>query len=578
MARQRRVATLSWEQLELQISWPEQRTYEVIRPVVLFGDSAEERAQITGEPVRTIYRHLSRFATKGFAGLLETAHPARARTLPLSVRQLIVTLHADYPAFKVHEFMRICQRQLDYRPGARTVQRVIAESPPPPDHRRRFPLFRQMEAPAQRMAIIRLHLEGWPTKSIAGYLQTSRQTVHRSVTRFKQEDLAALLPRSRAPRRRIRKVTLRTLLQIQTLRSNPLLGAFRIRAALKQKYGTRLSTRTVARIVAEQRATEREKKLAIPAPIPQMMPYAATRPHEYWSVDIRYFDMHTLGGGMIYCISIIDNYSRAMLASIVTRVQNLTAYLMVLFMAIRNHGAPEGLVSDGGAVFKAKRAETIYQTLGILKHRIDPGEPWQNYIETTFGIQRRMADYHLAQATTWTELLDVHAQWIADYNFQDHWAHRDRLDGRTSPFQVLAWCHGRIFHEADLRHVFYALQYRRRVDWAGYMRFRHWRIYAEEGIAGAIVALWLYDESLTVVCGDEALAAYTVAYQPDATHFTRITNPQIFETTYRSRQLRLWDLTDDEWRKVYRLPVHQRRRPNPHDAPEQTSFFLEMTG
>jgi transposase len=578
MARQRQAATLSWEQLELQMTWREQRAYETIRPVVLYGDSAEERAQITGESVRTIYRHLSRFAAKGFAGLLEAAYPTRARTLPLPVRQLIVTLHADYPAFKVNEIMRICQAQLDYRPGARTVQRVIAESPPPPDHRRRFPLFRQMTVTAQRMAIIRLHLEGWPTKSIAGYLQTSRQTVHRIVMRFKQEDLAALMPRSRAPRRRIRKVTLRTLLQIQTLRSNPLLGAFRIRAALKQKYGTRLSTRTVARIVAEQRVTEREKKPATSASTPQTMPYAATRPHEYWSVDIRYFDMHTLGGGMIYCISIIDNYSRAVLASIVTRVQNLTAYLMVLFMAIRNHGAPEGLVSDGGAVFKAKRAETIYQTLGILKHRIDPGEPWQNYIETTFGIQRRMADYHLAQATTWTELLDAHAQWVADYNFQDHWAHRDRPNGRTSPFQVLAWRHGRIFREADLRHVFYALQYRRRVDWAGYIRFRHWRIYAEEGIAGATVALWLYDESLTVVCADEALAAYTVAYQPDATHFTRITNPQIFETTHRSRQLRLWDLTDDEWRKVYRLPIHPRRRSPVQDALEQTSLPLEMTG
>jgi putative transposase len=181
---------------------------------------------------------------------------------------------------------------------------------------------------------------------------------------------------------------------VQDLRKNPLLGAFRIRTALKQKYGIRLGTRTVSRVLAHQRATERATSVPVAPHEPQTMPFRATRPHEYWSVDIRYLDMHTLGGGMIYCISILDNYSRALLASIITPVQNLTAYLLVLYSAIRNHGASEVIVSDGGGVFKAKRVQTIYQTLAIIKHRIDPGQPWQSYIETGFGVQRRMADYH----------------------------------------------------------------------------------------------------------------------------------------------------------------------------------------
>src|SRR5438874_13552735 len=36
--------------------------------------------------------------------------------------------------------------------------------------------------------------------------------------------------------------------------------------------------------------------------------------HHYWFVDIRYLDMHHLGGEMIYCISILEGYSRAILA------------------------------------------------------------------------------------------------------------------------------------------------------------------------------------------------------------------------------------------------------------------------
>src|SRR5690349_9712675 len=98
MARQRRAATADWQHLQMRFTWDEQRSYESIRPIVLFGDSAELRARETGEPVRTLYRHLHRFATQGFAGLTAAAHPPAPHTLPLTVRQLICTLHADYPA------------------------------------------------------------------------------------------------------------------------------------------------------------------------------------------------------------------------------------------------------------------------------------------------------------------------------------------------------------------------------------------------------------------------------------------------------------------------------------------------
>ena len=37
-----------WGQLELLCGWPEQRDYELIRPMVLFGSPASERAKETG--------------------------------------------------------------------------------------------------------------------------------------------------------------------------------------------------------------------------------------------------------------------------------------------------------------------------------------------------------------------------------------------------------------------------------------------------------------------------------------------------------------------------------------------------
>ncbi len=67
-------------------------------------------------------------------------------------------------------------------------------------------------------------------------------------------------------------------------------------------------------------------------------------------------------------------------ASGVSRRQDLTAYLMVLYVAIRQHGAPEALVSDGGGVFRAKQAQHIYDALGIIKREIELRQAWQSYI------------------------------------------------------------------------------------------------------------------------------------------------------------------------------------------------------
>ncbi len=79
------------------------------------------------------------------------------------------------------------------------------------------------------------------------------------------------------------------------------------------------------------------------------------------------------------------------------------------------------------------RALAIYDALDIRKERIDPGRPWQNYIEAHFGIMRRIGDYYLNQATSWDEIKEAHRKFVRDYNIQVHFAHRERKDNRHSP-------------------------------------------------------------------------------------------------------------------------------------------------
>jgi putative transposase len=419
------------------------------------------------------------------------------------------------------------------------------------------------------LTIIRLHAEGWTVTSIAKYLETTRRTVYLTLRRWVEEGVAGLNDKAPIPKQPARKVNLQVMNAVRQLQKNPRLGEFRIHAALLEQ-GIRLSPATCGRILTLNRALYGLTGPMIVPKEPKPMPFQAARRHQYWTVDIRYLDMHQLGGGMIYCISILENFSRAILASAVSRTQDLTAYLMVLYAAIRQHGSPEALVSDSGSVFKAKEAMRLYAALGIRKERIDKNQAWQSYIESQFNVQRRMADWHFEQATTWQELVAAHDQFVATFNRQVHWGHRERQDDRHSPAEVLGWVQGTQHNPLELHRIFYQTRALRWIDKLGYVRFRHWRLYSERGLAKQKAALWLYGETLTIEFSDQPLSQYAVQYEPDHRHFRTITDRRLFETQFQSPQQALWELGEGEWFKVLRVPpllIRQRQPAITHQLP-----------
>ncbi len=553
--------TDDWRQLQLLVQFPEQLGYELVRPVVLFGLSPAERARQTNTPQRTLYRQAARFETEGMASLFAPTREQR-RHLPLEIRQAIVALKAEYPLFRPHQIATICEVRFGRRPGARTIKRILATESHPGAVTRRYPPYHQIpEAAERRLAVIRLHSEGWTKQNIAGYLEVSRETIHTTLRRWIEEGVYGLDDKSHARRPGVNKVDLQTIALVRELQENPELGAFRMHAALRQ-VGIELSPRTCGRILARNRELYGLPKPARGRKEPKTMPFRASRRHQYWTVDIRYLE-HGIDDERVYCITILENYSRAVLASAVSHRQNLTAYLMVLHAAIHQHGVPEALVSDGGGVFRATPrgcpARQIYQTLGISKVEIARRQPWQSYIETQFNVQRRMADWHFRQAENWSELKAAHDRWVVDFNYQSHWAHRHREDGRHSPAEVLGWVSGRQYTPDVLHRAFYTSRFGRRLNRAGYLRFRHWRLYGERGLAGQAAAVWLYGEQLTVAFADEALAEYRVSYQPGQRQFNAVVEAQLFETPYRSPQLSFWERDELEWFSVIRVPPYATR-------------------
>ncbi|MDQ6831813.1 MAG: helix-turn-helix domain-containing protein [Chloroflexota bacterium] len=572
--RQRIEPTDDWQQLALRVQFPEQRTYELIRPVVLFAHSPAERARQTGAPERTLYRQVARFERGGMASLFGPAKVERHRTLPENVRQHILALKAEHPTFTPHEIARICQIRFDRRPSSHTIQRIIAETPPPLRATRRFSAYHEIADPAERrLAVIRLHSEGWAVKSIAMYLDTGRETVYRTLRRWVAEGVAGLEDKSHA-RTGVRKVDLKAIVTVKELQENPRLGEFRVHARLRQ-LGIFLSPRTCGRILAHNRAVYGLSGAVRRPHEPKPFPFTAQHRHQYWTVDLRYIDNDHVGG-KIYCISILENYSRAILASALSRRQDLSAYLIVFYAAVRQHGSPQVLVSDSGGIFAtAKQAKTIYQALGIRKEEIARRQPWQSLIEANFGVQARMADWDFGKATTWEDLLTVHDQWVADFNFQVHWAHRKREDGRHTPRDVLGWVTGREWTPEALHRIFYTTRFGRKLDRMGYVRFRHWRLYGEQGLPGKEVAVWLYRETLTVTFVDEPLAEYRGRYEPDRYHFRAITDPHLFATPFVSPQLPLFAPDETVWIKVLRLPDYAPRHSRlPHR--EQPRLFPDV--
>lgn len=560
--RPRREPTDDWNQLRLLVSSPEQETYELLRPIVLFGQPIPVRARETGVPERSLRRRVARFEGRGMRSLFEhLEHPGQnRRRLPLEVRQAIVALKAEHPPFGLREIAAICQERFERPVSHHTVKQVLTTEPLPLHPPRRFPRYHEVVDPvARRRAVVTLYLDGWRVKAIAGYLDTSRATVYDVLRRWDAEGWPGLADRPLGPRHPAGKVDLKAMATIRRLQANPELGEFRIHAALAQQ-GIHLSPRTCGRILALHRALGAPQPAAALPHDPQPMPFAAQRRHQYWSVDIRYLDDHQLGTGKpVYAISILENFSRALLASAISPRQDLTAYLIVLRAAIEAHGAPEVLVSDSGGVFKANHAKAIYAALGIAHRQIDRGQAWQNYIETHFNVMRRMADYHTAQATSWTDLQAMHERFFHDYNQQAHFAHRARTDGRHSPATVLGWLQGAWCDPADLDRLF-RLRATRVLNAHGCVRFRHWRLYGERGLAGAGAAVWVWDETLTIEHAAATLAQYRVAVEADGRRLREVADPRFFPTSHGSPQPFLAPLEETAWHPAQRLAPYRPRR------------------
>jgi putative transposase len=312
--------THEWELLLPLFRWPEQENYEAIRPLVLFDASVAERTTEVGVSASTLYRRVGRFEAEGMESLFGS-EPAGRHRLPPAIRRLILDLKAEHPAFNLNEIANVVHACFGRKPDVRSVKRVFDEEPLPLKIVRNYPPYHEMaDAREGRAAIVELRFSGWSAKAIASYLGVHKATVYRTLERWKEEGIEGLGDRPHGRPPGVRKVDLAAIEAVRRLAQNPNLGAFRVHAALEQM-DIRLSRATCGRILARVRELYGYEKPRAGGGAERAMPFAASRWHEYWSADVRHLDMldEDLIGGKSYVVTVMDNYSRAILSSAVTR-------------------------------------------------------------------------------------------------------------------------------------------------------------------------------------------------------------------------------------------------------------------
>jgi transposase InsO family protein len=547
--------------------------YDLLRPILQGQSTLTQQSHATGIPYYQLWRDLQRFQRAGLVGLLDHRTLPHTRgtssldeRIPLHVQQQIVRLALAHP-FTARELARIIQTCYEIPIDHRGIRRVLelhqlspavlrlhyqttqqaslppfpaghqldlALEPPTraqrlvqalgPDHLLlRFRTYREYPTEEQaRWRIIELLEVGFRPRRVAKLLAIQVTVVYYWQRRFHALGLVGLTTQTRTDTPITMRVSVQAMMDVfQLVDNNPLLGHYRVKMAL-DSLGYRYGHTTVWQMVALYKQAHPRPPREPRVPNPAERPKATTAPHQVWFVDIRY--LVQIAGHWLYSVLIFDGYSRAIVGAGCFERQNLSRVLYVFRQALTQWGAPEEVVSDHGAVFLA--LAPCLRQLDIQWAPTTKGHPWQNRAEGGFAIQRRMLDAYVVGCTEREHVYHRHAQFVRDYQFWGHWAHKRRdAQGRVyylSPEVMLGQARGRRLDPLHLRRALRLRQLTRTVRQYGQIRLHNFGLYVDHGLWGQTVEVWVYDDVVRIEQGEQAVVSYPCVYDPRRRRITDV--------------------------------------------------------
>jgi len=537
---------------DVPITCPTQAKYHAIAPCLAGAVEPKQQAKLLNLSYSTVSRWLKQFREEGLAGLIPTVGYSREPYTPERIIVSLVYFKCCVPKAADRELARIIASQTGYGLDPKTVKSLL--------ERYFFWQYREFQklivypilpdAQSRRREIVKLNRQGWSEQSITTLVKCHRSTVRKWLRRNKEEEKLRvpihqqLLNYSHAPLTPHRKVyfgTIHTILNLQ--KKYPTIGWFRLRGYLLKDHGIELGQTTLKKIMKLNRRLHLIPKIEKPIieVEPKEPPPRSRHPFEYAFIDIRYLDAKP-GGVQLYSCLLLEGFSRTILAGSLSDKQHVGVILRLYYLALLQWGLWETVVSDNGSQFRSIAFGKANQGLGITQHFCEKGRPWQNLIESQFGIQARLGEYLWRGCDNVEQAVEVHHELIRDHNRLPHFAHRKREDGKDSPLEVLGNNRGAEIDKTGLHQAFSRQVWQRRTNDKGFIRVGRWKIYIEEGLRKTPVELIYWDGKLRAEYRQEKLAEYDCRWDEKSHRPQSIETPRHFETPYSSKQAELFEV------------------------------------
>jgi transposase len=529
-----------------------QARYHAIAPCLAGAVEPKLQAKLLNLSYSTVSRWLKQFREEGMSGISPSVRYDREPYTPEKIIVSLIYFKCCVPKASNRELARVINSSTGYKLHNETVKALLERY-----FFWRYQEFQKLivypilpDAQSRRREIVKLDRQGWSEQSITTLVKCHRSTVRKWLRRYKEEEslrvppLQQLLDYSSSPRKPHRKVyfgTIRTILNLQ--RKYPTAGWFRIQGYLLKDHQTELGQTTLKKVMKLNRRLHLIPKIdkSLAETEPKEPPPRSKEPFTYVFIDIRYLDAKP-GGIQLYSCLLLEGFSRTILAGSLTSKQDVGIILRIYYLALLNWGKWETVVSDNGSQFRSHAFGNANLKLGIDQHFCEKGRPWQNLIESQFGIQARLGEYLWQQCGNTEEAIEVHRELIRDHNRLPHFAHRKRDDGKTSPLEVLGNSRGAEIDKTDLHQAFSRQVWQRRTNEKGFIRVGRWKIYVEEGLPKTPVELTYWDGKLRAEYRQEKLAEYDCRWNEKEQRPQSIEKPKHFETKFSSRQPELFEV------------------------------------
>jgi transposase/transposase InsO family protein len=532
-------------------SYRSQNRYQPLKPILGEITSEQEQTHALNLFYGTITNWLWQFREERMRKSCEQQHHKREPYTPERVIVAILYFKSCVPKISDLELTRIVSVTAGLKLHHETVKALL--------ERYFFWLWRDLhdqiyypvpdEPHLRRLEMVKLRSQGCSEKTIAHLLDTSRNTVSKWLRRFRREVVNGAAPQQylfdhshtpHNPRRKVYFGTINAVLELQ--KKYGYAGWFRIQGYLEKDYEIKLSESTIKKIMAMNRRLHLAPSRPVEVIIRESKegPPKSQHPFEHLYTDFRYLDAKP-GGVQLYSCLLLEGLSRSILAGSLTQRQDTGVLLAIYYLALLEFGCWQEVITDNGGQFTSHAFGRINRRLQIHHHKNEKGHPWQNLIESQFGIQARLGEYGWERCRSVEEAREFHQQLIRDHNRLPHFAHRRRQDNKHTPLEVLGAAKGREVDAATLHRTFSRMSWNRKIDAQGFIRLNRWKIYVEAGLPKTAVQVNYWDGKLRAEYQSQLLAEYSCKWDATALRPKSIGKPHFYETEFQSRQLTLFD-------------------------------------